>query len=172
MIHEGIYGPGKSWMPEQRIVANKPVGVQGAFLMANGEEATILKVAEDISKDGLPVYNLFVAPDASFRCTLTVLKRSGLPQYQELEATYRLKALQAEAGWKRSRAWREYYDFVGGYADVAPLYCQTVHKSQGSTYQHVFVDIRDLLKNQNRVEGVRCLYTAVTRAAEGLYTLV
>lgn len=37
---------------------------------------------------------------------------------------------------------------------------------QGSTYEKVIVNVRDVNKNRNQVEKQRLLYTAVTRASE------
>jgi len=44
----------------------------------------------------------------------------------------------------------------------------TVHKSQGSTFENVFVDAEDILANPNREEALRCLYVAVSRASHNV----
>jgi|GEM_PF-511360 len=43
-----------------------------------------------------------------------------------------------------------------------------VHNSQGSTFENVFVDAKDILSNPNRDEALRCLYVAVSRASENV----
>lgn len=48
----------------------------------------------------------------------------------------------------------------------------TVHRSQGSTFYNVFIDVNDILKNINDDEAKRCLYTAITRASNNIYLLV
>jgi exodeoxyribonuclease-5 len=48
----------------------------------------------------------------------------------------------------------------------------TVHKSQGSTFKHVFVDAHDILMNKNNNEAKRCIYTALTRVSDELHILV
>ena len=46
----------------------------------------------------------------------------------------------------------------------------TVHKSQGSTYNRVFVDMKDIIKrNPKERESYQCLYTAVTRASKEIH---
>ncbi len=50
-------------------------------------------------------------------------------------------------------------------------YVTTVHRSQGSTYDSVFVDYQDISVMQDRRERLRCLYTACTRGAKDLFVL-
>ena len=46
----------------------------------------------------------------------------------------------------------------------------TVHKSQGSTYDRVFVDMEDIIKrNPKERESYQCLYTAITRASKEIH---
>ena len=51
-------------------------------------------------------------------------------------------------------------------------YCITVHKSQGSTFSNVFIDISDILDNKNTVETTKCLYTGITRSSNTLNLLI
>jgi hypothetical protein len=62
--------------------------------------------------------------------------------------------------------------FVEPFANLSYGYSITVHKSQGSTYCTVFVDIDDICKNRNENECKRCVYTSVTRASHKLNLLV
>ena len=62
--------------------------------------------------------------------------------------------------------WKNYYEFVEQFADLTYNHAITVHKSQGSTYKQVIVNIKNLSINQNYKEHKRLLYTAVTRASE------
>jgi len=52
------------------------------------------------------------------------------------------------------------------YPDFRVSYAQTIHKSQGSTYKVVFLDMTKL--NTNSVLGRHLLYTGVTRASHKL----
>lgn len=54
------------------------------------------------------------------------------------------------------------------FADVRPAYAMTAHKSQGSTFENIFVDAQDILSNPNREEALRCLYVAVSRASQNV----
>lgn len=66
--------------------------------------------------------------------------------------------------------WEYYYkEFVDKYADISYGYCITSHKSQGSTYNTVFVDIGNILNyNRSVVDGLKCIYTSVTRPSQNL----
>lgn len=51
-------------------------------------------------------------------------------------------------------------------------YCITVHKSQGSTFENVYVDLFDILSNKNEEETMKCIYTAITRTSNTLQFLM
>lgn len=58
------------------------------------------------------------------------------------------------------------------YANLRHVYAMTVHKSQGSTFETVVVDWRDLMKNQSNEMLCRLLYVAVTRPSKYLAIVV
>lgn len=62
-------------------------------------------------------------------------------------------------------SWIEYYNFVEQFADIKYNHAITVHKSQGSTFKQVIVNIPNININRNKKERDRLLYTAVTRAS-------
>jgi exodeoxyribonuclease-5 len=67
---------------------------------------------------------------------------------------------------KRRAAWGAYFTLEETFAQVDYAYAMTVHKSQGSTFQHAFVDVPDLLSSGGMQRSI--LYTAVTRPAKSL----
>jgi len=98
---------------------------------------------------------------------------------------FRLTELYMTAYRDRSK-WKNYYEFKNSHLlmrkitiypeskpngltvdrDLDYAYSSTIHKAQGSTYNHVFIDIRDVMKAQRR-EGIifvnRLLYVALSR---------
>jgi len=69
------------------------------------------------------------------------------------------------------RLWEFFYsNYIDVLADIDYGYCITVHKSQGSTYKRVYVNIMDIVKN-NTNDTKSCVYTAVTRASDCLIVL-
>jgi hypothetical protein len=72
------------------------------------------------------------------------------------------------------RVWEyHYYNYIDQFAQINYGNAITTHRSQGSTYKRVYIDLIDIIKsNDNKKEGFQCLYTAVTRASEYLYILL
>lgn len=71
------------------------------------------------------------------------------------------------------RMWKQYNEiYTDPFASVSISTSITVHRSQGSTYHNVFVDADDIFNNPNQLEGRRCMYTALTRAANEINVLV
>lgn len=69
--------------------------------------------------------------------------------------------------------WKELHSiFSKPFANVNYGYAITTHKSQGSTYYNVFVDLVDMFNNPNKDEMRRCIYTGITRASNAVYILV
>ena len=66
--------------------------------------------------------------------------------------------------------WDFYYlYFIDQFAQINYGNAITTHRSQGSTYPRVYVDLIDIIKcNSVKKEAYQCLYTAVTRAAHYL----
>lgn len=46
-----------------------------------------------------------------------------------------------------------------------------VHNSQGSTFQHTFIDLGDIYSNRNQGQADKCYYVALTRAARRAYVI-
>jgi len=67
---------------------------------------------------------------------------------------------------ERRQAWSYYFTLEETFAQVDYAYAMTVHKSQGSTFAHAFVDVPDLLSAGGMQQ--RILYTACTRPAKSL----
>ena len=53
--------------------------------------------------------------------------------------------------------------------DIRPRYAQTTHKSQGSTYDNVFIDLNDINSCKDTNLYNRMLYVALSRAKENVY---
>ena len=70
--------------------------------------------------------------------------------------------------------WENFYqNYIDIIADICYGYAITTHKSQGSNYKVVFVDMENIITcNSNQVESYRCLYTAITRTTKYLNILM
>jgi ATP-dependent exoDNAse (exonuclease V) alpha subunit len=140
-----------------RLVANSPFIVNDALILQNSGECEVLEVA--IGKDGSwHVWYLHVLTDEGKLRTLTVLHELSQPEFaQKLEL------------YAKEKRWREFWELKTLFADLSYAYCLTIHKSQGSTFQNVFVDVPNALVNRNIRERNQLLYVAVTRASKRLF---
>lgn len=76
-------------------------------------------------------------------------------------------------------AWLKYYGKTKEYSklfalkqemlDLRPLHACTVHKSQGSTFEDVFLDLDDICSNNKINEVKRLVLVGITRAANNVY---
>lgn len=101
-----------------------------------------------------------------------------------------VKAAKFANGATRSKRWKEYFEFKKKYLimcniknatqvlyqrDIDYGFAITSHRSQGSTYDNVFVDMKDIIfdKNNNiynnKAEMLRRLYVACSRTRHKLY---
>ena len=81
--------------------------------------------------------------------------------------------IQSEVEKKINKLYKEYQsNIVDCFAQLNYGYCITVHKSQGSTFKNVFIDMSDILDNNNQNETSKCLYTSITRSSKTLNLLI
>lgn len=63
------------------------------------------------------------------------------------------------------KAWAKHFHLKENYVDLRPRDACTVHKSQGSTYDEVYIDLTDISTCRQADEAARLLYVAVSRAS-------
>jgi len=97
--------------------------------------------------------------------TFSVLDESSRGEYDK--EVNRLRASCSVSG-----QWGAYYALVGHYLDLRPPYALTAHKSQGSTFKNVFIDLADIYSNRKQTVADRCYYVALTRASSSVFVLV
>jgi ATP-dependent exoDNAse (exonuclease V) alpha subunit len=66
--------------------------------------------------------------------------------------------------------WKHLHEFQQSLAQLQSVYCLTVHRSQGSTFQTAFLDLPDIRRREktNLLEAQQMLYVAVTRPSQRL----
>ena len=94
-----------------------------------------------------------------------VNKQSDYAFKKELQ---RLASEAREPG-KAREYWAQFWALRNTFHQARYSYAITAHRSQGSSFKNVFVDIGDILKNKNTEEALRCLYVAVSRASERVF---
>lgn len=71
---------------------------------------------------------------------------------------------------KNKDLWSEYYNFHDILVcPVNYIYSMTIHKSQGSTFDNVFVDMQNVMICRNEDEKTKMSYTAMSRAKHNLH---
>lgn len=72
----------------------------------------------------------------------------------------------------RSTAWRDYITFKENVVCMDFPYAMTIHKSQGSTFDNVLIDMQDLdvCASRDYTMYLRLLYVAISRAKNCVYT--
>lgn len=158
-IRDAIFGREvPRFVPGERLIAMHPVfGSEEEILMQTSSECTVEEAWEDESQ-GWRIWCLYVENDANLIFTLRVLHESEQGRLK--------RALNKLAEEKQ---WQDFWSLKQRFASVNYSYALTIHKSQGSTFQNVFLDLPDAMRNRNARERNQLLYVAVTRAAKRLF---
>jgi ATP-dependent exoDNAse (exonuclease V) alpha subunit len=158
LIRRAIYGPNAlRFVPDERLIAVNPCLEEEAIVLPTSGECEVLHIAR--GREGeWPLWILEVETDAGDFKTLRVLHESGQGEFKA-----RLDFLAKE------KRWMEFWDLQQRFHQVDYAYSLTIHKSQGSTFQDVFVDVPSMAANRNVIERNQLCYVAFTRAAKRLF---
>jgi exodeoxyribonuclease-5 len=66
--------------------------------------------------------------------------------------------------YQKQKNWNRYFFLKNNFPDLRPRDASTIHKSQGSTYDTVIIDLGNLSTCHNANQAARLLYVAVSRA--------
>lgn len=157
-IRAAIYGEQVArFVPGERLIANTACLEEDTVLLPTSAECEVITAME--TRIGhWPIWALEVlTEDGHFR-SLRVL-------HEISQADFQLK-LQ---GYAQEKRWTEFWELKQIFHEVSYAYSLTIHKSQGSTFQDVFVDLPNMLMNQNIMERNQLCYVAFTRAAKRLF---
>lgn len=157
-IRQVIYGDGlQRFVIGERLTANSPCLDGDAIILQTSQECEVLEI--DLGQcDKWQVWFLEVETETGDYHRLRVLHESEQAKFdQELK-------LLAEG-----RQWKAFWDMKQFFHDLKYSYCLTVHKSQGSTFQDVFIDLPNLRRNVKVSERNQLYYVALTRAAKRVF---
>jgi exodeoxyribonuclease-5 len=155
--HGHLWAGGARFVAGERLVANGPCFAGDALLMQTSAECEVLDVGTS-TYGPWQVWTLQVWTDEGHVRWLNVLHEASQAEYDKLLKLY-----------AEEKRWQEFWDLKNLFANLNYAYCLTIHKSQGSTFQNVFVDIPNALINKNIRERNQLLYVAVTRASKRLF---
>ncbi len=140
----------------EKVIANKPItGSLGYSILAQTEEELVIEAVED--KALAPKYEGI--PLQTYRIRNEWVRVATDPQLlkSEMQAAY------------EEKDFNRYLNLKHSFADIRPSYASTVDKSQGSTYQDVFIDLEDIGQCWEPDRVARMLYVAITRAKGNVY---
>jgi exodeoxyribonuclease-5 len=142
----------------------------GVQRLTNSEEVRVKKATVDTfeadDQSEWTVWELKVrTPGRGLTRTVHVLHEDEFERYEERLERRRERAQDDPSKWDR------FFELREQFARVDYAYATTVHRAQGSTYDTVFVDHRDVRVCRGK-EQEALLYVAVTRPSRRLALLV
>lgn len=169
MIREIMFNsPSEPWVPGDRLLAMEPLkDMSNKNILLTDEEATVVEIAIT-SNPYYPEYNQFhlscTRDSDGARIGLRVLHPSSKLAFEN-----KLEELSTKAKGGQRALWKDFWLLKEAFHNVRHSYSITAHKSQGSTWNRVFVDYKDILANRDRTEALRCLYVAASRPRHQLF---
>lgn len=173
-IHEALFGKDSDYSKGDFIILNQQFDVLPYVTMENSTEMQITGI-KDIEEDENGIHILSIETNGSAydvhngterkNCTIQVVSRNDIAKYDDILQKMAAKAKRQANGPHKRELWKQFWRYKGLYADVDFGYAITAHKSQGSTYDIVVVDEKDIMgttatSNQEKSE---LIYTALTR---------
>ncbi|MEL6381330.1 MAG: DEAD/DEAH box helicase [Cyanobacteria bacterium J06626_18] len=158
IIRRAIYGStALRFVSGERLIAITPCLEEENIILPTSAECEVIDARQGRYGEW-PVWFLSVETEEGNYKTLQVLHESGAS-----EMNLKLDVLA------RERRWLEFWDLKQQFHEVDYAYSLTIHKSQGSTFQDVFVDVPSMAVNPNVIERNQLCYVAFTRAAKRLF---
>jgi exodeoxyribonuclease-5 len=101
-----------------------------------------------------------------------VLDQSDAARWKKTSSALADKARAMSIGYERSRLWKTWFHRKDQFGQVEPAAALTIHKSQGSTYSHVFLhpDVDGFNRNPSPLHN-RLAYVGITRASQALHVV-
>lgn len=173
-IHEALFGKDSDYSKGDMLILNSPYDLPDVNTTMENSSEIQIKSIQDEDTDEFGVHTLYLETNGTAYtrtgneqkdCVIQVVSRNDIGLYnQKLQELASYAKRQTNRALKK-QAWSDFWEYKGRYADVDFGYAITAHKSQGSTYDIVVVDEKDIMgttatSNQEKSE---LIYTALTR---------
>jgi hypothetical protein len=146
-----LYTKEAHFVPDESVMTNRPIFRKKRIVHITDSNVRIRSI-EPTTVDGLEGFHVVLNGGA----------RGFLPR-----------------DWKQASNRAKHYKKVGDYAkqfeiekdwlDLRSAHALTCHKSQGSTYDTVFIDVADIGENTKWYDVCRLMYVSISRASERVY---
>lgn len=184
MIRGAIRGKGAPRFVEgERLIATEHYSVANPF----GGSTTVLNTSSEMEVNGVSVgmegrWKVWFLDITRFEDGMAklipVLHEDCQKEFERTQKELKQKAQNGE-----KQLWKQWHENRQRFAYVDYAYALTVHKSQGSTFTNVFVDVANILTNKRRnlvqmpgedkkrwvYERNQLLYVAMTRPSHRLF---
>ena len=147
-------------------------------VLENSEDYTIDNIQDCTSDFGINCYGVNLIDSTDIKSFVYIVKRES---YEDFLQIFRSKLNIAKE--KRGRYWEYYYKFKNEHLLMEDMYFPntnrlevkkdlyygygiTTHKSQGSTYSNVAINVKDILRVRNVKERNKLLYVALSRTSK------
>lgn len=173
-IHEALFGKDSDYSKGDMLILNSPYDLPDVNATMENSSEIQIKSIQDTDVDEFGAHTLYLETNGTAYtrtgneqkdCVIQVVSRNDIGLYnQKLQELASYAKRQTNRALKK-QAWSDFWEYKGRYADVDFGYAITAHKSQGSTYDIVVVDEKDIMgttatSNQEKSE---LIYTALTR---------
>ncbi len=164
-IRAAIYGPeAAQFVIGERLMANSPCLIDdNQIILQTSEECEVLNAYIDHLDDPVMLERWQV-------WKMEIVTEAGL--YRELRVLHSQEKQRLDKvlkGLADGKSWKAFWELKQYFHELNYAYSLTVHKSQGSTFQDVFVDLQNLMINRKVTERNQLCYVAFTRAANRLF---
>ncbi|AVO23137.1 DNA helicase [Xanthomonas phage RiverRider] len=152
----GISGP---YQPGELLVSNSATQLGDGVALSVEEEVevinTSLKPSPSYIDDGVYLDVYHVDLESTYGYYAGVMVPADRDHWDRLIKYY-----------AKEKNWVKYFHLKNMYADLRPRDACTVHKAQGGTYKHAYVDLDDISQCRDPKVVARLLYVAFSRAKE------
>lgn len=159
----------ESFIIGSKVVFNEAFAKGQRVIVPNNAEGTVKSIKKHV-RDGIFFDTLEIdfedgiVLDPKWSGSFDVIQQNSVSDYKRI-----LNAIKSDA--IRYKSWHKYYAYKDLYQDIRPNFSSTVHKLQGSTIDHIIIDLNDIMKCRDKNLLLKMLYVAVTRGAKNCYIL-
>lgn len=169
MIRERAIGEEKSKTPYikgDRVIFTEPVTVK-----RNRVPVTIASVDDEgvvtaFEKDNHPAYPMFriLKVHVKLDDSKNIVQADLIDPRDSDKLTAHLKTLADK------KLWGQFWQCKEAFHSISYAYALTAHRSQGSTFDNVYLEAGDIMSNRFDIDTrTKCLYVAASRAASNLF---
>jgi tRNA A37 threonylcarbamoyladenosine biosynthesis protein TsaE len=164
-----------------KLIDNEEVVLQEAYeyngiFVSNGDTLTVYSPMQEYHNILKLNYWSFSPKEDGDGLIIKVLDNDSLGEYNALldKISKRAKQLKFESKHKEAKdMWDKYWEVKSLFVDIKYNFAHTIHKLQGSTYDDVYLNLKETIENSTDLENLfRLVYVALTRARHDVYLLV